>query len=76
MPKTDLRSVPDTNVLLASELSAGPTSPNREFFDRWKSDEFFVLYSWDTLREYIAKLRGKNIFERFNRVSKCLAQNV
>ena len=61
MAETALRSVPDTNILLASHLRAGPTSPNREYFDRWRRDEFSVLYSWDTLREYIEKLRDKGI---------------
>jgi len=61
MAQTSLRTVPDTNVLLASQLRAGPTSPNKEYFDRWRRDEFSVLYSWDTLREYVDKLRDKAI---------------
>ena len=61
MAETSLRSVPDTNILLASQMRAGPTSPNREYFDRWRTDQFSVLYSWDTLREYIEKLRDKGI---------------
>ena len=59
MPKTSLRAVPDTNILLASEMSPGSTSPNREYFERWKADEFAVLFSEDTLLEYGKKLREK-----------------
>lgn len=59
--KTSFRTVPDTNVLLASRIRPGPVSPNKEYFDRWRRDEFSVLYSWDTLREYIEKLRDKDI---------------
>ncbi len=59
MPRTPLRTVPDTNVLLASEMSPGSTSPNREYFERWQRDEFTLLLSEDTLLEYIKKLRVK-----------------
>jgi len=61
--KTPLRSVPDTNVLLASKVGAGPASPNREYFDRWERREFLILYSRDTLLEYIEKLLEKAIPE-------------
>ncbi len=61
MPKTSLETVPDTNVLLAANVRAGPSSPNKEYLDRWKEDEFSVLYSWDTLREYVRKLQEKGI---------------
>jgi len=63
MPKTRLRTVPDTNILLASEISGHPSSPNKEFFTRWKADEFRVLFSRDTLYEYIKKLREKQVSE-------------
>ena len=63
MPNTSLRAVPDTNILLASEMSPGSTSPNREFFERWKADEFAVLFSADTLLEYGKKLREKGLAE-------------
>jgi len=61
MPR--FRVVPDTNVFLASEKSVHASSPNKEFIERWKRDEFDVLYSDDTLLEYIAKLREKGINE-------------
>ncbi|MCP3958646.1 MAG: hypothetical protein GY719_12405 [bacterium] len=63
MPKTPLRAVPDTNILLASEMSPGSSSPNREYFERWKADEFVVLFSADTLLEYVKKLREKDLAE-------------
>ena len=37
--------VPDTNIFLASEKSVHPNSPNKEFVDRWKREEFEVLYA-------------------------------
>lgn len=55
--------VPDTNVLLASETRPGPTSPNTEFVERWKREEFIVLYSDDTLLEYIHIMRRQGIAE-------------
>ncbi|MCP4397670.1 MAG: PIN domain-containing protein [bacterium] len=53
--RTSFRTVPDTNIVLASQ-NASASSPNKEFFDRWERDEFAVLYCEDTLREYIQKL--------------------
>jgi predicted nucleic acid-binding protein len=44
-----LRTVPDTNVVLAAEISPGPKNPSAECFDRWKKREFLILYSEDTL---------------------------
>lgn len=61
--KTSFKVVPDTNVVIAAEHRPGPTSPNREFLERWKSAEFEMLYSQDTLLEYIQKLREKRISE-------------
>ena len=58
-----LRAVPDTNVLLASEIGAGPSSPNRELFERWKVGTFTILFSQDTLLEYTEKLLEKAIPE-------------
>lgn len=63
MAKTPLRAVPDTNVVIASEKSEHSTSPNREFFERWEDEQFIVLYSDDTLLEYIDKLREKGLPE-------------
>jgi len=60
---TSLKTVPDTNVLLASKLATGSGNPNREYFDRWEAGEFVILFSRDTLLEYIEKLREKSIPE-------------
>jgi len=59
--KTHFKIVPDTNVLIASEKSVSSISPNKEFFDRWRNEEFEILYSDDTLLEYIKKLKEKGI---------------
>jgi predicted nucleic acid-binding protein len=53
---TRFRIVPDTNVVLASERSTSPHSPNREVFTRWMNDECQILISDDTLAEYAKKL--------------------
>ncbi len=75
MLQTGLRTVPDTNVLLAAEMSVGPTSPNVEYFDRWESGEFAVLFSHDTFLEYALKLREKNIpGERIKQVLRALLE--
>ena len=58
--KTMFRTVPDTNVILAAH-NASPTSPNKEYFDRWEREEFAVLYCDDMLREYIKKLLERNV---------------
>ncbi|OQY54042.1 MAG: hypothetical protein B6245_21910 [Desulfobacteraceae bacterium 4572_88] len=58
--KMPFRTVPDTNVLIASQ-NASETSPNKEYFDRWDKGEFDILYCKDMLREYIRKLLEKNV---------------
>lgn len=55
-----LRTVPDTNVIIAAQ-SLGAASPNREFVERWQNEEFELLYSEDTLREYIQKLLASGV---------------
>ncbi len=65
--KTSFRVVPDTNVVIASEKSRSESSPNREFFDRWRNDEFEILYSDDILLEYIEKMRELNVSEEIIR---------
>jgi len=60
--KTSFRTVPDTNVIIAAQ-SGSLTSPNREYFTRWKNAEFALLFSDDTIREYIEKLTERNIPE-------------
>lgn len=52
------RVVLDTNVVLASQRTASPTSPNREVLDRWKRGEYTLLYADDALLEY-----GEKLFE-------------
>jgi len=59
--KNKLKVVADTNIVIASEKSISDTSPNKEFFDRWKKYEFDILYSDDILLEYIEKLRHFNV---------------
>ena len=58
--KTSFRTVPDTNVIIAAQ-SPAVASPNKEYFERWKNDEFELLFSDDTLREYIEKLTERNV---------------
>jgi predicted nucleic acid-binding protein len=57
--KTSFRTVPDTNVIIAAQ-NGSPTSPNREYFTRWKNEEFVLLFSDDTSHEYIEKLTERN----------------
>ena len=53
------KTVPDTNVILATS-SENPKSPNREYYERWLyNQEFDLLYSDDTLHEYIEKLEAR-----------------
>jgi len=54
--KTSFKAVPDTNIVIASEKSKFGSSPNREFFERWRNCEFKILYSDDALLEYIEKM--------------------
>jgi predicted nucleic acid-binding protein len=51
-----IRAVLDTNIVVASQRSESPTSPNREVIKRWEAGEFVLLYSDDVLLEYIEKL--------------------
>ena len=67
MMKTSFGVVPDTNVVIASQKSTSESSPNREFFDRWRNCEFEILHSDDTLLEYIEKMRYLNIPEKIMR---------
>lgn len=59
--KSGFRVVPDTNVILSSELSRNKQRPNKDFTHRWFQEEFDVLYSDDTQIEYAAKLLEKQI---------------
>lgn len=51
-----LRAVPDTNVVLSSQRSTHPGSPNREIFERWLKGEFTLLYTEDMLAEFAEKM--------------------
>jgi predicted nucleic acid-binding protein len=55
------RIVPDTNVVIASRKSPSPLSPSREILDRWTKGEFDLLYSLDTIIEYVRKCRETGI---------------
>ncbi|MCP5045946.1 MAG: putative toxin-antitoxin system toxin component, PIN family [bacterium] len=59
--KSAFQVVPDTNVILSSEISNKQNSPNKEFIERWLNREFTVLFSHDTKIEYTIKLREKGI---------------
>jgi len=49
--------VPDTNVIVSSELSTSHKSPNKDFIERWLNCDFVVLFSDDTKIEYAVKLK-------------------
>lgn len=51
------KTVPDTNIIIAAQ-SKNPKSPNREYYERWRKQEFSLLYSEDTLLEYSLKLKA------------------
>ncbi len=57
---TDFATVPDTNVIIAGYIGK-QEGPNREFLIRWKENQFYILYSQDTVSEYIEKLKEKHI---------------
>jgi len=54
-----LRVVPDTNIFISAHLSDNPKSPSQELLQRWKDEEFTLLFSWTTLAEYERKLLEK-----------------
>jgi hypothetical protein len=51
-----IRAALDTNVVLASQRSVTPESPNIEIVRRWRSGEFTWLYTLDLVEEYAEKL--------------------
>ena len=63
MIKNKFRVVLDTNIIIASHLSESEDSPNKEIIQRWKNDQFDVLWTDDTLHEYINKLKYFNVSE-------------
>lgn len=56
-----LRTVLDTNVVLAAKRSTHPQSPNAEIITRWMAGEFVWLVSEDVVLEYTEKLLEKGI---------------
>ncbi len=58
-----MRVVPDTNVVISAQMSIRAGSPNQELFDRWQRAEFILLYSEDTLFEYVEKLNELGVAE-------------
>jgi putative PIN family toxin of toxin-antitoxin system len=76
MNKNRFRAVLDTNVVLASHLTTSEDSPNQEIIQRWKLDQFDVLWSQDILSEYITKLKEKNVAEELiiNFIAQFIAQ--
>ena len=56
-----VRSVLDTNVLVAAHRTTHSNSPNRELIDRWQVSQFTLLFSRDTLHEYADKLLALNV---------------
>lgn len=49
-------AVLDTNVVLSSQLSTHPGSPNLEILTRWEASQFDWLINEDLLQEYAEKL--------------------
>ncbi len=60
IPKNNFAAVPDTNIVISAQLG-NPKSPNKEYFQRWYNTEFVLLYSQDTLLEYIVKLKALGV---------------
>lgn len=58
-----LRSVLDTNVVLASQRGQNPSGPNREIVHRWRAGEFTALYTEDLVMEYAEKLLEHDVPE-------------
>jgi uncharacterized protein len=59
----ELRTVLDTNVVLASQRTTSATSPNAAILAHWKDRHFIWLVSTEILIEYAAKLAELNIAE-------------
>jgi len=55
------RAVFDTNVIIAALKSKNPSSPTVELLERWRNDEFTLLYADDLLLEYREKFITRNI---------------
>ena len=59
--KSGFKVVPDTNVIIASKRNPSKESPNVEFIDRWEKGDFVILYSYDTVDEYVKKMIDRGI---------------
>lgn len=59
--KSIFSTVPDTNVILSAHLSKNSSSPNSEYLRLWVDDKFEILYSEDTLEEYVENC-SKNMY--------------
>lgn len=51
-----IRTVLDTNVVLAANFSAHPQSPNVEIISRWRAGQFVWLVTADIMAEYAEKM--------------------
>jgi putative PIN family toxin of toxin-antitoxin system len=56
-----LRAVFDTNVFISAYLSRNPRSPAQELIERWKLDEFVLIFCQALLGEVIEKLNDHQI---------------
>ncbi len=56
-----LRAVFDTNVVIATLLSRNPRSPLVELMQRWRQNEFVLLYCEDLLAAYREKVAVKRV---------------
>ncbi len=61
-----IKSVPDTNVIV-SAYKGSKNSPNKEYLAFWEKGAFEILFSEDTLKEYIKKLVHFDIPEKMVR---------
>ncbi|MBC8457907.1 MAG: hypothetical protein H8D67_07925 [Deltaproteobacteria bacterium] len=53
------RAVFDTNIIMAAHLTKNPRSPTRELLERWKMEEFELVYSTALLVEYCSGQIGE-----------------
>jgi len=74
MKKIRFRVVLDTNVLISSQLSKSEDSPTKEIIEKWRDDQFDVLWSDDIFNEYIDKL--KYFFIKEDLIVKIISQFV
>ena len=63
MKKEKLKTVPDTNIIIAACKNPKEHSYNKEYINLWLEDKYNLLYSDDTYYEYIEKFTDLNIPE-------------